>query len=99
MASLPLLKESLGQVIRTLRFRAGYSQERFAAVIKRHRTYMGLLERGKANPTLKTLHMVAEGLRVNVPQLFALTEAAETEALRQPSTSTAKESSRTRRRR
>jgi transcriptional regulator with XRE-family HTH domain len=78
MASLPVLQVSLGKVIRTLRSGGGYSQERFAAVIKRHRTYMGLLERGKANPTLRTLHMVAEGLRVSVPELFALTEAAAT---------------------
>lgn len=72
MPSLPALLTSLGKVIRKLRDDAGYSQERFGFAIKRHRTYMGLVERGKANPTVKTLHLVAEGLGVSVPELFAL---------------------------
>jgi transcriptional regulator with XRE-family HTH domain len=75
MSSLSILLTRLGQVIRKLRAGAGYSQERFAFAIKRHRTFMGLLERGKANPTVKTLHLVAEGLGVSVPELFALAAA------------------------
>lgn len=75
MPSLPALLTSLGKVIRKLRDDAGYSQERFGFAIKRHRTYMGLVERGKANPTVKTLHLVAEGLGVSVPELFALAAA------------------------
>jgi transcriptional regulator with XRE-family HTH domain len=35
-----------------------------------HRTYMGHLERGTANPTMKTLHLVAEGLGVSVSDLL-----------------------------
>ena len=73
MPSLQILLTRLGQVIRSLRERAGYSQERFGFAIKRHRTYVGLLERGKANPTVKTLYLMAEGLGVSVPELFALT--------------------------
>ena len=81
MASLPLLLTRLGQVIRSLRDSAGYSQGRFAPVAKKHRTYMGLLERGKANPTVKTLHLVAEGLGLTVPELFALAAAESSETL------------------
>ena len=46
----------------------GYSQNQFAPVVKKHRTYMGLVERGKANPTMKTLRLVAEGLGITVPR-------------------------------
>jgi transcriptional regulator with XRE-family HTH domain len=72
MASLPLLLRRLGQVIRTLRTQAGYSQERFGFAIGVHRTYMGHLERGTANPTIKILHLVAEGLGTSVPNLLTL---------------------------
>jgi transcriptional regulator with XRE-family HTH domain len=72
MASLPLLLRRLGQVIRTLRTEAGYSQERFGFAIGVHRTYMGHLERGTANPTIKILHLVAEGLGMSVPNLLTL---------------------------
>ena len=72
MASLPLLLRRLGQVIRSLRTQAGYSQERFGFAIGVHRTYMGHLERGTANPTIKILHLVAQGLGVSVPELLML---------------------------
>ncbi len=70
MASLPQLLHRLGQVIRTLRTQAGYSQERFGFAIGVHRTYMGHLERGTANPTMKTLHLVAEGLGLSISDLL-----------------------------
>lgn len=63
---------------------AGYSQERFAFAVRRHRTYMGLLERGKANPTVKTLNLVADGLGVSVPELFALAAAEGSDAVSLP---------------
>lgn len=72
MASLPHLLARLGRVIRTLRMQAGYSQERFGLAIGLHRTYMGHLERGTANPTIRTLQQVAQGLGIDVPDLFTL---------------------------
>jgi transcriptional regulator with XRE-family HTH domain len=70
MDSLPQLLCRLGQIIRTHREEAGYSQERFGFAIGLHRTYMGLLERGSANPTMKTLHLVAEGLGLSISDLL-----------------------------
>lgn len=70
MTSLPILLHRLGQVIRILRKQTGLSQERFGFSIGVHRTYMGLLERGTANPTVKILHLVAQGLGVSVSDLF-----------------------------
>jgi transcriptional regulator with XRE-family HTH domain len=70
MTSLPPLLGRLGQVIRTLRKQTGLSQERFGFSIGVHRTYMGHLERGTANPTVKILHLVAQGLGVSISDLF-----------------------------
>jgi transcriptional regulator with XRE-family HTH domain len=70
MTSLPILLHRLGQVIRILRKQTGLSQERFGFSIGVHRTYMGHLERGTANPTVKILHLVAQGLGIGVSDLF-----------------------------
>lgn len=72
MTPLPLLLRRLGQVIRTLRTQAGYSQDGFGSAVGVHRTYMGLVERGLANPTLKVLHGVAHRLGISVLELFRL---------------------------
>ena len=69
---LPVLLRGLARVIRRLRERRGYSQDRFAVVIGVHRTYMGHLERGTVNPTLRTLDLVARGLDLSIPELLTL---------------------------
>jgi DNA-binding XRE family transcriptional regulator len=76
MGPLPQLLGRLGRVITLLRKRAGYgSQERFAGRIGIHRTNMGLLERGRSpNPTMQTLHSVARGLGLTIPDLFLLAQ-------------------------
>jgi transcriptional regulator with XRE-family HTH domain len=76
MTSLPMLLDRLGQVIRIFRKQTGLSQERFGFSIGVHRTYMGHLERGTANPTVKVLHLVAQGLGISISDLFsaAMTE-------------------------
>ena len=71
MQSFPSLLADLAKTIRRLREPTGLSQEKFASAIKRHRTKIGNLEQAKGNPTLKTLHNVAEGLGVSVAELFA----------------------------
>ena len=60
----------LGNKIRSLRSDRGYSQESFADACKLHRTYMGSLERGERNLTLKTLMTVAQALGVTVAELL-----------------------------
>ena len=72
MTSLQFLLRGLGQVIRRLRDQADYSQERFASAIGVHRTYMGLIERGTANPTTKVLYSIAETLGLTLPELFTM---------------------------
>lgn len=74
-SSLPFLLESLGRAIRQRREQTGYSQERFASRIGVHRTYMGHLERGTANPTVRTLQLVAQGLGISLGELLTLAES------------------------
>ena len=60
----------LGEKIRALRLAQGYSQESFADACKLHRTYMGSLERGERNLTLRTLLTVARALGLTVAELL-----------------------------
>jgi len=54
------LQRILGQNLRAYRKARGLSQEGFANVLGVHRTYMGGLERGERNLTLKSVERIAE---------------------------------------
>ena len=51
-----------GQRIRVLRLAAGISQEELAEKAGLHRTYIGMIERGEKNITLKNLVKIAKAL-------------------------------------
>ena len=55
---------------------AGFSQERFSALVKLHRTFMGSLERGRVNPSLATLERLAHGLRMSAWELLKMAETS-----------------------
>lgn len=52
------------KAIRRLRRQRGWSQEEFGARCSIHRTYIGSIERGEGNITLKTLDQLAKTLGV-----------------------------------
>ena len=52
----------LGRNLRRHRTQLGLSQEEFAEVIGFHRTYVGGLERGERNLTLRAVERIAERL-------------------------------------
>lgn len=56
--------------VRKLRTQQWYSQESFATKCKIHRTYMGLIERWKANVTLEQIEKIANALWVKVDMLL-----------------------------
>lgn len=56
--------------LRRLRTKARQSQEEFAARCGLHRTYIGAIERGERNVTLKTVGLVAESLGVSTLDLL-----------------------------
>jgi putative transcriptional regulator len=65
------LRVRFGRAVAHLRkTQTSYSQEALARAAKLHRTYMGLIERGKANPTLDMVDKLAKALKVPPERLF-----------------------------
>ena len=58
------LQRLLGANLRRYRLARGLSQEAFADVVGVHRTYMGGLERGERNLTLRSVERIAAQLEV-----------------------------------
>jgi transcriptional regulator with XRE-family HTH domain len=65
------LQRVFGQNLRLYRLRRGLSQEAFADVVGVHRTYMGGVERGERNLTLRSVERIAQ--RIGVASLELLT--------------------------
>ncbi|MBQ4765754.1 helix-turn-helix domain-containing protein [Pectobacterium versatile] len=59
-----------GQRVKTLRLQAGLSQEAFADKCGLDRTYISGIERGVRNPTLEVIGVIADGLGVELKNLF-----------------------------
>jgi transcriptional regulator with XRE-family HTH domain len=59
------LQRRVGMNVRRLRLQQGLSQEAFAEVLDVHRTYVGGLERGERNLTLRSLERLAARLEVD----------------------------------
>ncbi len=70
------LQRVVGRNVRRIRIGRGASQEELADEIGVHRTYMGGVERGERNLTLRSVERLAAGLGVEPGAL--LTEPAET---------------------
>lgn len=62
--------EKFGKRLRQLREQKGLSQEELAFRANLSVYYISRIERGKANPSLETLHNLASGLRVSIKDLF-----------------------------
>ena len=61
----------LGQRIRELRVKQGYSQESFADHCGVHRTFMGTIERGESNLSFSNLVKIARGLGITLARLLS----------------------------
>jgi transcriptional regulator with XRE-family HTH domain len=68
------LQRTVGRNLRAHRRAQGMSQEAFADVLEVHRTYMGGLERGERNLTLKAVERIADRLGIDVLSLLADSE-------------------------
>lgn len=62
---------SFGRAVRWRRVRNGISQEELGYRAALHRNYIGAVERGEINPTLRTLLKLAHGLGVAMSELIA----------------------------
>jgi transcriptional regulator with XRE-family HTH domain len=67
------LQRRVGANVRRVRRERGYSQEAFADLLGYHRTFIGGVERGERNLTLRTLERLAEQLDVDALDLFTVT--------------------------
>jgi transcriptional regulator with XRE-family HTH domain len=60
----------LGEKVRRARKKAGLTQEQLAEMADLHFSYIGQVERGEKNPSLKSLTKIANALGVAVAQLM-----------------------------
>ena len=65
------IEKQFGKRIRELRLARGLSQEKLAFKSGVHRTYLGSIERGERNPSLKNIAAIAEALGVSLSQFFS----------------------------
>ena len=65
---------ALGAAVRELRARRGFSQEELGFRGRLHRNYVGAIERGEINPTLRVMLKLCDGLMVSLAELVAVYE-------------------------
>lgn len=65
------IQKQFGERIKDLRLAKGLSQEELAFRAGVHRTYLGGIERGERNPSLKNIAAIAMALDVALPELFS----------------------------
>lgn len=70
------LQVTVGRRVRRLRIERGISQEALARDVEMHRTYLGGVERGERNLTLRSVERLAERLGVPVRELIGDTPEA-----------------------
>ena len=63
-------------MLRARREASGVSQEALADLAGIHRTYVSMLERGRANPSLSVLDALAGALGTHLSSIFREVEAA-----------------------
>jgi transcriptional regulator with XRE-family HTH domain len=64
------LQRRIGKNLRAYREARGISQEGFADILKFHRTYMGGIERGERNLTLRSLERIAQRVGIDPLELL-----------------------------
>lgn len=62
--------EAFGEKMQKVRKSKGITQEELANMLSMHRTYIGLIERGERNPTIRTLYKIAKALKVKSGELL-----------------------------
>jgi transcriptional regulator with XRE-family HTH domain len=62
--------ERFGMRLQQVRKEKRMSQEELAALLAMHRTYIGMIERGERNPTIRTVYKIAQALNVRASDLL-----------------------------
>jgi transcriptional regulator with XRE-family HTH domain len=69
-----LPEKRLGAAIRGARLVAGWSQEELSFQCGLHRTYIGAVERGEKNLTLKNVVKIAKSMNLSAAYLLTVAE-------------------------
>lgn len=64
------IQKIFGRNIKKYRTRRGFSQEKLAELSGLHWTYVGSVERGERNISLKNIKKLADALEVKIAELF-----------------------------
>ena len=70
MKIISVTHKKLGQRVKKLRKEKNLTQEDLAFQVGVDRSYMGFVERGEKNPTLKTIQKIAKALKVSPKDLL-----------------------------
>jgi transcriptional regulator with XRE-family HTH domain len=71
-------QRAFGLAVRARRVKLGYSQEALADVAQLHRTYLGSVERGERNVSLRNIFAIASALRIDPSELIVDAESRST---------------------
>jgi len=61
---------NFGKRVLLFRKKANLSQEQLASLSNLHRTYIGMIERGEKNITLKNIEKIAKALNIHISELL-----------------------------
>jgi len=62
--------EKFGKQLQAVSKSKGATQEELAVKLYMHKNYVGLIERGERNPTIRTLYKIAKALKINASDLL-----------------------------
>ena len=65
-----MINKQLGLNLKKYRLEKGLTQENLAEKVGIHPTYVGKLESGKNNPSIKMLYKITRTLEIKLPELF-----------------------------
>ena len=63
------IQKQIGNTVRALRLKKGWSQDLFADKSGLNRAHVGEIERGESNVTIQTLKIIADTLGVRIAEL------------------------------
>ncbi len=64
------IQNKFGLRVRKIRLTQNLSQEELAFKARVHRTYIGAIERGEKNISLKNIEKIAKALKIEIKELF-----------------------------
>ena len=70
MININELPKKFGKQVKIERIKQDISQEKLAELADLHRTTLGIIEKGKAFPTLDSIAKIANALNIKLSELF-----------------------------